>query len=524
MSIERYGGISCDLLLNNTTDIVKLVGSGRNNNQSGKIFINNQLSAQTVSRGLNLYVYDENLTLLESSAYDLQSTNNINAFVTKVYNILPRRYFAIISYDDIRRNQMLDDMFQSYNGDLWAEMWANYAFENPNYTENSRARLPYAAFGATHLGITHEAYGDYKPGAPNPLAELIATVGDYDRFGSTGFGRPVKTVTRKSLSSTTTTDSFTLNGYNGHFLVTVRAKSIQRNARVEIVDNPSGGSGLGTQTYTVNIDSNLFHTYTLTIPVRDPNSTYTIRQVAPSTLDIEFIQVTRTAQDNSSSERVSAIVKRNNGFSIKDIVFSNNGYDIADDTMLNNMAQDETFYLNATGIEVVGKTAKAALSFNGLQESDFIPVNEYKDYCILGFYRCPNGLTNIKITVSAYDENYDPIAVQTRTGSSTSVLVNETNMNTNDIVFFENYLLASTAPSSTLIDFSSNMYGDVEYGGYEVPFQTKNAVRMVTGVRFIKVKVETNKSVTLALPVITQMKYALRKDSVFIGGVNQSFD
>lgn len=523
MSVERYSGISSDLLLNNALDIINLVGTGRNNNQSGKVYINNILKAQTVSRGLNLYVFDENLNLLSSKSYDLSTANNVNMFVTDVYNLPSRRYFAIISYEDIKRDNALDALFRSKGGDLWFEAWSKYEFENPSQTQ-ARARIPYAAFGCTELGITHETYGNYKPNSNNHLAELVVMAGDYDRFGSTGFGRSITTIGRKTLGVGSATDTFSLADFDDTFIFTARAKADNRDAQIVITDTPSISSGLAAKTYTVDIDKNVFDTFRVDIPVRDPDSNYTIKQISNSTLDIEFIQVKRSTNDTSTEERVSCVVKRNGGFSVKDIIFSNNGNDIANDSMLNNMTQDDVLFFNTNSSEIVCRTNKPSLTINGVMESDYVSVNEYRDYCVLAFIKAHTIPTNVKFTISAYDASYNPLSIQTATTSASLLLVNETNINTESVVFFENYLLSKTAPSTAFADFSSNMYGDVALGGYEHPVEQKDAVRMVTGVEYVKIKVETDQQVTLALPVITQMKYVLTKDSVFIGGLNQSLD
>jgi len=522
MQIKRLSGINGNLLTNNTLQFINLKGSNSDTSGYGQMFINEtQVPSVNANTGLFVVVMDEYLNIEETRRFILTNTAATGRrdvdFINYMGTLPPRRYFAMISNNQIAHTPILDDFLNNIlQSSVWEDMWEYY---NTGYSSpQTLGKISYVAFGTTDLNITHESYavGDNDAG-------ITVNIDGYDVFMNTGYGKPLYTLDKQSYGSVTTT--YTLQAsdiHSGGIYVSSRYKNNIQASDIQIEKELTDGT---ITTYNVAQDeTNIYRTDWVRI-VNEPDVLeYRIKL---TNVDLLFLDIHR-CNPNDTINNTPSISKRGNGMSISSIEFSMNGYNFEKVEHLSNFASIGNIY-DCPNTTVVNNVQMDSFSLNGSSESNFIEVNHRRDY-FLSFFGRNNTIddTEINIAVKSYDSDYnlvDSISLVSLNPSEAHNMGTITN-STQDLFYQEFYVLSSDQSINDADDtlfLADDVYGSNQYGGWSSESTVvSDIIVMNNNVKYITMQLVSDNDVEIINPICDIVKFALSKDSVYIGNVNES--
>lgn len=522
MQIKRLSGLGGNLLTNNTLNNVELEGSNLDSPGFGYMYINDsQVTTVNSNTGMFVVVMNENLQILETRRFLLTSNaptgQRDSDFINFIGSLPLRRYYALVSNNQIGTSSILDTFFNEVlNSSSWNDMWTLYntAYSSPQ----TLGRLSYSAFGSTDLGITHESYGigNYK-------ATLSIGIHEYDYFMNTGYGKPLYTISKQTLGptySSYTIPASTVNSNGVYFTMRYRNSLDVDDIRIEKVYNDSS-----VETY--DLTSAGIDLYTTTNLRLSNDSTVSEYIVSIKNIDLLFLDMYRSSP-NSIINPVSSISKKGQGMSVSSIMFSMNGYDFENPSHLTNFSNLNKVY-TCSNTRNVNNIPMDSFTINGTQESDFIPVDYQRDYFI-SFFGMNNTAspTNGTVSIKTYDSSYNLTSSVSLTSLTSSQVHNMGNFenSSQDIFYQEYYVLSSKQSTSDVTNASyltSDVYGNVDSGGWSSESNNVNDIIIMNdGVSYITIELYTDDSVEIINPVCDIVKFALTKDSKYLGTIDES--
>lgn len=520
MKITRLEGITSNLLLCNTLQVIKASASNQNVGTYALASVNDeQIPSITSSNGLYVVVFDEDLNRLETRRFNLLSTSPSGRkdidFINFMGTLPPRRYFVMVTNGEIGHTLQLDNFFSDFlKCETWGTAWNMY---ESIYGTTQSAPISFACFGNTELGVTHQSY------ALNQEASITANISDYDKFAMTGYGLPLYEIFNQQYSSTFSTYqitdldhakalccSFRYKGAVNNNDIFIR-KVYQDNSTSDVIIPTNAGELNKSTQYNIALEDNV-----------------TTVEVSCRNVFIYYASITK-ANSGSISNPVSSISKRGKGVSVRDTRFSMNGYDFENSTHLANFSSNSNVESSLPNTEIIDGVSMRSFTYNGTYMSDFIEVDHASDYYFGMFVkRTVNTNAPTYVKLYAYDDSYNPVdTISLLTQSTnTNIDLGDFTLDNNDVAYQEYYLLSSKQTVNNIDNASfllNGVYGSLSTGGLSANINNVNDIAIMTPqVKYIKIELSSSISNEYISPNFDKIRFSLTKDSRYLGNITEN--
>lgn len=448
---------------------VEVVGSGRNNNTIGYVKVGNQNSRVINSRGLSIFLYNENFTFHSVRTFDTYAAGDTvkNQLSNYLKQLPSDKYLFIASFDAHDINPQLMNTMLNLGAVRYSQIPFDNAYDSVDgYVYNRRT--PYCAIGNTNIGIVYESVGTPTRNALYPTAILNTILPELEYVGVQGYGEnllPFQNISidvnDKFISHTVknqlgkTSQCYKLS-FTGRVTNQVNTGTRGFWVRVDKVHNVSGNiiDTVYNQYVKTSTDKKYWgilssclqnQTYRLTI-VNDSNSSCNLT-------NIEIVKSSiRNPIDNNMIGRIkdnyiSALTLRNSAFGMEPY-YADELYETFEtsDKLFNNDVSGHIYdYFNLKGINVSVDRSSSSITLEGTPSG-------YAMNCLV---RSSNGFIP-SIDVEFVDTAGNSISRQ-------KVVEYSSSLDTNTVYILEHYMFYNTISNISRY----NDYQNIRYG-YEL--------------------------------------------------------